>query len=206
MAIFVAGSPNSGAAYVVPAYQIFRDAKRRLRVDLRLPTNNGSEMKVSTQSSKGVTTTSSSNTSLLKTSLTSSGSKWGPTKLEDDFFSDRVRIENKLLREKPQEGSRSTVWPENPSRKEVEAERSSKALILSSLTPPSSSSRPPARNARKYPTQGEKIRRRSQQPLQSLKPHRQHRKERIVIVDSPPIPRAPPQLFPSPSSTSTTPE
>jgi len=28
-----------------------------------------------------------------------------------------------------------------------------------------------------------------------LRPHRQHRKERIVIVDSPPTPRTPPQLF-----------
>ncbi|KAE9364842.1 hypothetical protein N431DRAFT_564050 [Stipitochalara longipes BDJ] len=210
----VAGSPESGAAYVVPAHQIFRDAKNRFDIDLRLPTKKPLEVEASTLVSKGATTASSNTSaSLAYASPVLSPSHWSAENVEDNSIQGAHRSGSKRPRELlpwGHETSGPAVEPGQALKQEAENERNRVGPNLSSLTPPSSPTRSPARNAKDFPAQGEKRRRRSQQPTQSPNPYRWHRKERIVIVDAPPRPRSPPQFFnhtfTPPSSTSTTPE
>ncbi|KAN0099958.1 hypothetical protein V8E51_013733 [Hyaloscypha variabilis] len=121
----VAGSPESGAAYVVPAYEIFRDAKRRFGVDLRFPTKKPLELQTGTQAQ--VTNRVTSASSNASASL------------------DHISPLPSALRLWEHENSRSTVYAEQVLEKG----------------------------------------------------------ESIVIVESPPNPRATPQIFTPPSSTNT---
>ncbi|PMD29554.1 hypothetical protein L207DRAFT_520847 [Hyaloscypha variabilis F] len=203
----VAGSPESGAAYVVPAYQIFHDAKCRFGVDLKLPTKKPLEVEAGTQvqATKQVTSASSSTSaSLHNISPVPSASYWNPKGLKDNSKQGTDRSDNRRLGLRGHEKGRPSVYAEHSLRKEVEIERTIVAPKLSSFTPPSSPPRSPARGAKIFPVEGKQNRRRSQQPFHSLKPSRQHRKERIVIIDEPPSPRAPPQMFTPPSPTDTT--
>ncbi|RDL30231.1 uncharacterized protein BP5553_10509 [Venustampulla echinocandica] len=89
---------------------------------------------------------------------------------------------------------------ENPVRKITWGEPSTEHMLTRSfplpaqrpLTPP----RSPSSHRRQSSSESSGHRRKhSKRVLSPLRPTRQHRKERIVIVDSPPTPRTPPQLY-----------
>ena len=91
---------------------------------------------------------------------------------------------------------------ENPVRKIQFGEPTTEYVMTAhqrvfTPTPPRSSGGSHHRYSGGDTTSDEGHRRRSRRRSEvfPLRPHRQHKKERIVIVDSPPTPRTPPQLF-----------
>jgi len=91
---------------------------------------------------------------------------------------------------------------ENPVRKIQFGEPTTEYMMTAhqrvfTHTPPRSSGGSHHRYSGGDTTSDEGHRRRSKRRSEifPLRPHRQHKKERIVIVDSPPTPRTPPQLF-----------
>lgn len=205
----IAGSPESGAAYVVPAYQIFRDAKYRFGVDLQLPTKKPTEVEegrlainpAPIAASKAGTTSESISYSPPILSASRSNPMKPGNDLSEDGYRGRKGKSKELLswgHERKLSGGNSEQAPNMDVK--VEGGRAK----VGSLTPPRSPSRSKAKNEIDLLTER---RRQSQMPMAPPRAHRQYRKERVIIVDSPPAPRSPPpqfyQTFTPPSSNAT---
>ncbi|KAF4619028.1 hypothetical protein G7Y89_g14819 [Cudoniella acicularis] len=93
--------------------------------------------------------------------------------------------------------SHSTI--ENPVRKINFGEPTTEHMLTRQFNPPQprphTPPRSPASHHRHSSSESGNHRRHSKRMASPLRPTRQHRKERIVIVDSPPTPRTPPQLY-----------
>lgn len=93
---------------------------------------------------------------------------------------------------------------ENPVRKIQFGEATTEQMLTTPVfpsTPPHSQHRLSGGSSGRYsvsPATSEDRDRDHHRRRSSLKPSRTHRKERIIIVDAPPTPRTPPQVFPQP--------
>jgi hypothetical protein len=95
---------------------------------------------------------------------------------------------------------RSGIDSKQAQRKDISVDKNNVATNVGSLTPPSPSSLSKAKNVKDFPTEEGQRRRQSQQSKPIVLPRRQHRREPVVLVDSPPTPRTPPQMFNASSS------
>jgi hypothetical protein len=205
----VAGSPESGVAYVIPAYEIFQDARDTFGLELHLPQKRRVHVEGDMQRVEASTSASSRTSSSLPpvshNPPFASASSPHATIARDLPMEGRLdRRNSKRLKELLPWGrgpNRSGVDPKQAQRKDIGVENNNVAANVGYLTPPSSSSLPKAKGVKDFPTEEGQRRRQSQQPKPIVLPHRQHKKDRIIMADSPPTPRTPPQTF-NASSTS----